>query len=75
MRALLVVNPKATTTSPRAREVIVHALASAVDLDVAETQPRARGAGGAAPSALASTRCRSGGATANPSLVSLPVGT
>ena len=40
MRALLVVNPKATTTSPRAREVIVHALASAVDLDVADTLRR-----------------------------------
>lgn len=40
MRALLVVNPKATTTSPRARDVIVHALASAVDLDVADTLRR-----------------------------------
>ncbi len=40
MRALLVVNPSATTTSPRAREVIVHALSSAVDLDVADTLRR-----------------------------------
>ena len=44
MRALLVVNPKATTTSPRAREVIVHALASAVDLDVADTVRRGHAA-------------------------------
>ena len=40
MRALLVVNPRATTTSPRARDVIVHALSSAVDLDVVDTQRR-----------------------------------
>jgi len=40
VRALLVVNPRATTTSPRVREVIAHALASAVDLDVAETLRR-----------------------------------
>lgn len=40
MRALLVVNPQATTTSPRARGVIIHALASAVDLDVADTLRR-----------------------------------
>lgn len=40
MRALLVVNPRATTTSPRARDVIVHALSSAVDLDVADTLRR-----------------------------------
>jgi diacylglycerol kinase family enzyme len=40
VRALLVVNPSATTTSPRAREVIVHALSSAVDLDVADTLRR-----------------------------------
>jgi diacylglycerol kinase family enzyme len=44
VRALLVVNPQATTTSPRAREVIVHALASAVDLDVADTVRRGHAA-------------------------------
>jgi len=40
MRALLVVNPRATSTTPRAREVIAHALRSAVDLDVADTTHR-----------------------------------
>ena len=33
MRALLVANPKATTTSARTREVIAHALSASVDLD------------------------------------------
>jgi diacylglycerol kinase family enzyme len=40
MRALLVVNPKATTTSVRARDVLAHALASEVKLDVVETEAR-----------------------------------
>ncbi|MCW2585029.1 MAG: Diacylglycerol kinase [Frankiales bacterium] len=40
MRALLVVNPKATTTSARARDVLAHALASEVKLDVVETTHR-----------------------------------
>jgi len=40
VRALLVVNPRATTTSARAREVIAHALASAIDLEVADTTHR-----------------------------------
>ncbi len=40
MRALLVVNPKATTTSARVRDVLAHALASEVKLDVAETTHR-----------------------------------
>jgi diacylglycerol kinase family enzyme len=40
MRALLVVNPRATTTSPRAREVIAHALSASVDLDVVDTTHR-----------------------------------
>ncbi|MGB8649233.1 MAG: diacylglycerol kinase family protein [Mycobacteriales bacterium] len=40
MRALLVVNPKATTTSARARDVLAHALASEVKLDIAETTHR-----------------------------------
>ncbi|MGW4381930.1 diacylglycerol/lipid kinase family protein [Kitasatospora sp. NPDC004531] len=40
MRALLVVNPKATTTSGRTRDVLIHALRSDLKLDVAETQYR-----------------------------------
>ena len=40
MRALLVVNPRATSTTARAREVIGHALASSIDLDVADTTHR-----------------------------------
>ncbi|MDI2128089.1 diacylglycerol/lipid kinase family protein [Yinghuangia seranimata] len=40
MRALLVVNPKATTTSERTRDVLAHALASDLKLDVAVTGHR-----------------------------------
>jgi diacylglycerol kinase family enzyme len=40
MRALLVVNPRATTTSRRARDVIAHALSSAIDLEVVDTTHR-----------------------------------
>jgi diacylglycerol kinase family enzyme len=40
MRALLVVNPRATSTTPRTREVIAHALSAAVDLDVVDTTHR-----------------------------------
>jgi diacylglycerol kinase family enzyme len=40
MRALLVVNPKATTTSGRTRDVLIHALRSDLKLEVAETQYR-----------------------------------
>lgn len=40
MRALLVVNPKATATSTRVRDVLAHALASQTKLDVAQTQSR-----------------------------------
>jgi diacylglycerol kinase family enzyme len=40
MRALLVVNPKATTTSERSRDVLVRALRSEVDLTVAYTRRR-----------------------------------
>lgn len=40
MRALLVVNPAATTTSARTREVITHALASHLELEVADTECR-----------------------------------
>jgi diacylglycerol kinase family enzyme len=40
MRALLVVNPKATATTARMRDVLAHALASEVKLDVVETEAR-----------------------------------
>ncbi len=40
MRALLVVNPKATATTAGARDVLAHALASEVKLDVAVTEAR-----------------------------------
>src|SRR6476469_9696493 len=40
MRALLVVNPMATATTPQTREVLISALASEVKLDVAVTQAR-----------------------------------
>lgn len=40
MRALLVVNPKATTTTERSRDVLVRALRSAVDVEVAYTRRR-----------------------------------
>lgn len=40
MRALLVVNPKATTTSARTRDVLIHALASDLKLDVVVTEFR-----------------------------------
>ncbi|WP_329312686.1 diacylglycerol/lipid kinase family protein [Streptomyces sp. NBC_01262] len=40
MRALLVVNPAATTTSARTRDVLAHALASDLKLEVAQTAYR-----------------------------------
>lgn len=40
MRALLVVNPAATTTSARTRDVLIHALASDLKLEVAATEYR-----------------------------------
>ncbi|WP_156726000.1 diacylglycerol/lipid kinase family protein [Streptomyces apocyni] len=40
MRALLVVNPAATTTSARTRDVLIHALASEMKLDVVTTEYR-----------------------------------
>lgn len=40
MRAVLVVNPQATATSPGGRDVLAHALASQVKLDVVETEHR-----------------------------------
>src|SRR4051794_32570966 len=44
MRALLVVNPKATTTSERARDVLVRALRSEVELTVEVTRRRGHAA-------------------------------
>ncbi|WP_189052716.1 diacylglycerol/lipid kinase family protein [Longimycelium tulufanense] len=44
MRALLVVNPQATATTPAGRDVLAHALASAVELDVLETSYRGHAA-------------------------------
>lgn len=44
VRALLVVNPKATTTSERSRDVLVRALRSEVDLRVAYTRRRGHAA-------------------------------
>jgi diacylglycerol kinase family enzyme len=43
VRGLLVVNPKATTTSPRVIDVIVHALSDEVDLDVTVTTHKGHG--------------------------------
>ena len=40
MRALLVVNPKATTTTARSRDVLLHALSADLDLEVVETTHR-----------------------------------
>ncbi|MFB9904826.1 diacylglycerol/lipid kinase family protein [Allokutzneria oryzae] len=44
MRALLVVNPQATSTTPAGRDVIAHALASDTKLDLVETQYRGHAA-------------------------------
>ena len=43
MRGLLVVNPRATTTSPRVVDVIVHALSDSLDLDVTVTTHKGHG--------------------------------
>jgi len=40
LRGLLVVNPRATTTSPRTRDVLIHALGAELKLDVTETRER-----------------------------------
>lgn len=40
VRAVLVVNPQATATTPAGRDVLAHALASQVELDVVETDYR-----------------------------------
>ena len=44
MRAVLIVNPKATATSPRSRDVLARALASDLKLDVVETTHRGHAA-------------------------------
>jgi len=44
VRGVLVVNPHATTTSPRVTDVLVHALADEVDLEVIRTQRRGHAA-------------------------------
>jgi diacylglycerol kinase family enzyme len=44
MRALLVVNPNATTTNARSRDVLAHALRSEVHLEVAHTRRRGHAA-------------------------------
>ncbi len=51
MRALLIVNPHATSTTRQRRDVIVRALASAVDLEVVETRYRGEATGLAATAA------------------------
>jgi diacylglycerol kinase family enzyme len=43
-RARLIVNPRATTTSARARDVLINALSSEVTLDVTETKARGHAA-------------------------------
>ncbi len=40
MRALLIANPAATTTTPRTRDVLLHALRADLDLEVVETTHR-----------------------------------
>jgi len=44
MRALVVVNPRATAMSPRERDVLAHALGSETDLEVVETENRGHAA-------------------------------
>jgi diacylglycerol kinase family enzyme len=51
MRAVLVVNPQATATTPAGRDVLAHALASAVKLDVIETDYRGHAMAAAAQAA------------------------
>ena len=48
MRALLIVNPHATSTTPLRRDVIASALSSAVELDVVQTRYRGHATGLAA---------------------------
>ena len=51
VRALLIVNPRATSTTQLRREVITHALASQMDLEVVQTRYRGHAAGLAAAAA------------------------
>jgi len=51
MRAVLVVNPQATATTPAGRDVLAHALASEVKLDVVETDYRGHAMAAAAKAA------------------------
>ena len=44
MRTLVISNPRATATSPRAYDVLMHALASETDLEIAETANRGHAA-------------------------------
>ncbi|HEV2088616.1 MAG TPA: diacylglycerol kinase family protein [Cryptosporangiaceae bacterium] len=44
MRAILVVNPRATTTGPRSRDVLARALRSELDLEVVQTRRRGHAA-------------------------------
>ena len=44
VRALLIVNPRATSTTQLRREVITHALASQMDLEVVQTRYRGHAA-------------------------------
>jgi diacylglycerol kinase family enzyme len=44
MRALVVVNPRATAMSPRERDVLAHALGGETELEVAETEHRGHAA-------------------------------
>jgi diacylglycerol kinase family enzyme len=55
VRALLVVNPNATTTTPRTRDVLVRALRSEMKLEIAETQSRGHAADLAHDAALTGT--------------------
>jgi diacylglycerol kinase family enzyme len=44
VRGLLLVNPRATTTSPRVTDVLTHALAGEIDLEIVTTQHRGHAA-------------------------------
>lgn len=51
VRALLVVNPQATTTTPAGRDVLAHALASDVQLEIIQTSYRGHAADAASTAA------------------------
>jgi diacylglycerol kinase family enzyme len=52
MRAVLVVNPQATATTPAGRDVLAHALASEVKLEIVETDYRGHAMAAAARAAV-----------------------